>query len=75
MNERTDRMISILSEEWDSVVVLCSRARHGEGTEMFRYATGNSLANEKMLENMLHDMMFVGITEEDDGEEEETKGY
>lgn len=67
-NERTERMISTLDDEWESVIVLCTR-HTGHGTEMFRYMTGNALANQKMLENMLDDVMFTGGNSGDEEEE------
>lgn len=77
MNERAERMMEMLGDEWESIVLLASRYSAETGTEQLRFVVGNAFANEKMLENMLDDMRFgmhIGISEEDDGEEEETEG-
>ena len=66
MNERTDRMVKILGEEWDNVIVLCSRYKDGQ-TQMFRYMLGNALANHKQMEDTIDCMMFAG--DDDDMEE------
>ena len=70
-NERTDRMVDILAEEWDSYVVLASRVEDGN-TIYFHARVGNQFAIEKMLENELDDMKY-GSPEEGYGEEEEAK--
>lgn len=78
MSERAERMMSMLRDEWDCVVVLASRYSEETGTEQLRYVVGNAFANEKMLESMLDEMQYsIGIgyrRNEDNGYEEEDEG-
>lgn len=74
MNERAERMMAMLRDEWDSVVLLASRYREATGTEQLRYVVGNAFANEKMLESMLDEMQYSVCAreeDEDDGYEKE----
>ncbi len=69
--ERTERMIGTLCEEWQNIIVLCSRVGEDGRTEVYRYECGNALANQQLLEDTVDDMVCGAfISEEDDGEEE-----
>lgn len=54
-NERTDRMVGILAEEWDSFVVIASRVENGR-TICFHSRMGNGFAIQQMLEDELYEM-------------------
>ena len=69
MNERLDKAIEILHDEWDVCVVICSRYHEGV-TEMCKAQVGNGFAVQQMLEDTMDDLMFSGSEEDDDGEEE-----
>lgn len=71
--ERTERMIEMLGDEWDNVVILASRYRNGE-TEALTHKIGNGFAVQQMLEDAMDDILY-GYTmvplEDEDGYEEE----
>lgn len=67
---RLERIIAMLSEEYDSFVVVCTRADERGQTEMHRVLGGNMFANQQALEDTLDDLM-MGIIGGDDGEDYE----
>lgn len=67
---RTELAIAHLSEEWETVVVLCSKF-DGSDTTAVRFMDGNGFAVQQMLEDQLDDMLFADGGE--DGEEEESR--
>lgn len=73
---RTQLALSHLSEEWDVVVVLCSRHNPLTGeTEMMRVKGGNAFAIQQMLEDETDEVVMGGLFyggrdgNEEDGEE------
>lgn len=73
MNERTERMVGMLSEEWDNYIILCSRYEDGV-TRTFGRWVGNTLANQQMMEDVLDAIVFDPDEEAEYGSEEETEG-
>jgi hypothetical protein len=69
MNERLDKAIQILQDEWDVCVVLCSRYHNGV-IEMCKAQVGNGYAVQQMLEDTMDEIVFGEIEEDEDGEEE-----
>ena len=72
--ERTERMIDILCDEWENIVILCSRVNDDGDTDAYRFCTGNALANQQLLEDTLDDMGMGQFIGGDDGEEETFSG-
>ena len=68
MKERTERMIDILEDEWDEVIVLCSMY-DGEKTTCFRKISGNSFAVRQMLRDTLDEYEFGGPDNDEDEKE------
>ena len=65
---RTEIALAHLTEEWDTVVVLCS-SYDGTRTEAIRFIQGNTFAAQQMLEDEVDDMLYkdggsYGETEE-----------
>lgn len=54
--ERTERMISILEEDWDNIILIASRY-DGSATDSFKVLKGNRFAVEKMLETVGQEVM------------------
>ena len=65
---RTELALAHLTEEWDTVVVLCSQY-DGTQTEAMRFSQGNGFAVQQMIEDELD--TFICESGGDYGEEEE----
>lgn len=71
--ERAEIVMNHLTEEWDNIIVLCSRYNEESGTtELFRVIKGNAYAVGGMMEETMMNMS-VGLGEQgaNDGEEEQ----